>query len=92
MTKSGMILMLREIAANEEGQGLDHHTITVFAHGMLQLLPDVTGISQHYEEIELMLKMLTTRAPYHARCKMAEKALDYILKCEEEVPFSGEFF
>ncbi|GAX37881.1 hypothetical protein [Nodularia sp. NIES-3585] len=80
MNKSALIATLARIA--EKDSKLTHHEITVFAYGMLSVLPEVTDISPLVDdEVELFLKMLTKQGvPHHARRLQAEHCITLLRK------------
>lgn len=76
---------LQRIANNKDGQNLDHHEVTVIAHGLLNLCLENTISSSHQEDLELFLRMLCKhQTPHHARCVLAEQCL-YYLSLDEDL-------
>ncbi|HYW20317.1 MAG TPA: hypothetical protein VE956_13605 [Nodularia sp. (in: cyanobacteria)] len=83
MNKSAIISTLTRIAS--QNSKLNHHEITVFAYGILSVLPEVTDISPLVEdEVDLFLRMLTKQGvPHHARRLQAEHCIDLLRKDDE---------
>lgn len=80
---------LQRIAKNKDGNYLDHHEVTVIAHGLLGLCLQNTISTSHQEDLELFLRMLTVhRVPHHARCVLAEQCL-YYLSLDEDLKKSN---
>lgn len=86
MKKDGLQTLLRKIADNIHDKKLEHREITALAHGALQILDEIDGISLYRDEIEILLRMLTTRAPHHARSSIAKQALHYLNLCSINEP------
>jgi hypothetical protein len=85
INKLSVIGQLERIARNKDGEKLTHHEILVIAHGVLSVLDEVSDIDSFYlGEIELYLRMLTKRAPHHAKCLLADQCLKYLRKGGEE--------
>lgn len=77
ISKSAVISQLQRIERKE----LDHHEILVIAHGILNVLDDVEGVDSYWlAEIELYLRMLTKRAPHHAKSLQARQCIEYLRK------------
>jgi hypothetical protein len=75
---------LQRIANNKDGQFLDHHEVTVIAHGLLNLCLENTICTSYQEDLELYLRMLTKhRTPHHARCVLAQQCLYYLAMDED---------
>lgn len=81
MLRDGLFSILRKVADNIHDKKLEHREITALAHGALKILDDIEGISLYRNEIEILLKMLTTRAPHHARSSLANQAMSYLALC-----------
>ncbi|WP_016951685.1 hypothetical protein [Anabaena sp. PCC 7108] len=91
MNKSAIIPILERISANKDGNNLTHSKVRVLAYGILFILDDIIDIaSQHREEIEAFLKMLTKFGiPHHARCYLAHEALALVKKDDGTKKFMG---
>ena len=73
--------ILETIASNGNSRKMDHHHITVLAYGLISILDEVEGIAPSRERIRVYLRMLTKKAPHHARAILAGYALSYIREC-----------
>ncbi|ULP74168.1 hypothetical protein BDGGKGIB_03831 [Nodularia sphaerocarpa UHCC 0038] len=90
MLRDGLIKIVRRISNNTSDKTLEHRDITALAHGALQILDDIEGISMCRDEIETLLRMLTTRAPHHARSRLARELLHYLSICSSNVSYSDD--
>jgi len=87
---AAIVRQLRRIADNKDGQHLNHHEVTVLAHGLLALCLEQTICVSYQEDLELLLRMLTKHhTPHHARCVLAEQCLYYLAKGEDRKKSEG---
>jgi len=82
--EAAIIRQLQRIANNKNGQHLDHHEVTVIAHGLLNLCLEQTICTSSQEDLELFLRMLCKhQTPHHARCVIAQQCLYYLAKDQD---------